>query len=151
MIAVSRGSGSCLAVKSVGHAAARNRKPHQKGQPIMRLAYRDTYRSVVFLAVIVAIAMIVLCVTDLFAEYPYQPFMEQMTFSITSLISSAILLYMCWHTWHDLQLGDVPTTRKADVRHASWSSSSEGPFRLRGTKLSGRTDRHSAQDRATVS
>ena len=123
--------------------------PNQKGRMAMKIAHRDAYRKVVFFAVPVAIAMTGLCVTDLLASYPYQPFMGQTTFSITYTISSVIILYMCWQTWHDLELGDGPGTQTTVANHKASSSSTTS--RSRNATPTRRSDKHKSQDRASVS
>ena len=119
----------------------------------MRLPNRDTYRNVIFFAVAVSVALIALCVTDLVASYPLQPFMGQTAFDVAFLISSAILLYMCWHTWHDLDLGDQPP-RQLNVSESTQYGTFSGRTseRPRATSAGARRgNRSGSGHRATVS
>ena len=71
----------------------------------MSLAPRKMYRATVISSGSVAALMMIPCLVDLLAGYPWRPFFGQTIFDVAYLLSSMIVLYLCWHTWTDLQLG----------------------------------------------
>lgn len=84
----------------------------------MKSAEQSNYRGVVCVSAVIAVLIAALCVVDLFAAWPYQPFAGHTVFDVTFLLSAFIVLYLCWDTWHDLELG-APQRRSITNRRTT--------------------------------
>jgi len=118
----------------------------------MRLANRDKYRNVVLFAATVAIVMIGLCIIDLFASYPFRPFAGQTTFDVTYIASSMIVLFMCRHTWKELDLGDTSRHRQRETAKRHYRKRSANKATMHAASVAAhRRKRHGSGSQSIVS